>query len=424
MDQTAPPIRGSAYLSDLQNYDPDIYGAVVAETQRQQDGIELIASENYASSAVMGAVATVFTNKYSEGYSGKRYYGGNENVDTVETIAINRAKQLFGAEHVNVQAYSGSPANQAIYLGLLKPGDTVLGLALPSGGHLTHGHKVNFSAKYYNSIQYPVNEETGVIDMDVVAEIAREHKPQMIIAGVTAYPRQLDFARFAEIAEEVGAYLMADIAHISGLCATGHHPDPIPYADAVMATTHKLLRGPRGALIMCKEEHAKKIDRAVFPGLQGGPHDNITAGIAVCLKEALTDDYKQYCGQVVANARAMADEFMRRGFSVVSGGTDVHLLLVDLSLQDVPGKVAQAVLDEAGITTNANMVPGDKRSAFDPSGLRIGTPAATTRGFGEAEVRQVTNWICDIVENIDDEATIQRIKNEVKEMCHRFPLWY
>ncbi len=260
--------------------------------------------------------------------------------------------------------------------------------------------------------------------MDVVAKLAREHKPKMIIAGVTAYPRQVDFAAFAEIAEDVGAYLMADIAHISGLCATGYHPSPIPYADATMATTHKLLRGPRGALIMTKQEHAKKIDRAVFPGLQGGPHDNITAGIAVCLKEALTDEYKQYCGQVIDNARAMADEFMRRGFTIVSGGTDVHLLLVDLSPQDVSGKVAQAVLDEAGITTNANMVPNDQRSAFDPSGLRIGTPAATTRGFKEAEIRQVTNWICDIVENIEDEATIVQIKHAVREMCHRFPLWY
>jgi len=415
---------GSAYLEATQATDPEIYEAILAETQRQQQGVELIPSENYASAAVLGAVATVFTNKYSEGYSGKRYYGGNEHVDTVETIAINRAKELFGAEHANVQAYSGSPANLAIYYGLLDPGDTVMGLALPAGGHLTHGWKVNFSANYYNAVQYPVDVETGLINMDVVAELAKEHKPKLIWAGGTAYPRTFDFERFAQIAEDVGACFAADIAHISGLCATGLHPSPIPYADAVMATTHKLLRGPRGAIIMTKEEHAKAIDRAVFPALQGGPHDNVTAAIAVCLKEALTPEYTVYCKQVVANAKAMADQFMSRGFAVVSGGTDVHLMLVDLSVQDVPGKVAQNKLDEAGITTNANMVPGDKRSAFDPSGIRVGTPAATTRGFKEAEIRQVADWICDVVENIEDDGAIQRVKQDVADLCAQYPLWY
>lgn len=416
--------QASPYLQALEAADPDIFGAVVAETTRQQRGIELIPSENYASAAVMGAVATVFTNKYSEGYSGKRYYGGNQHVDTIENIAVARAKQVFGAEHANVQAYSGSPANLAIYYALLQPGDTVMGLALPAGGHLTHGWKVNFSANYYNAVQYSVNPETGLIDIDEVARLAREHRPKLLWAGATAYPRQLDFAAFAQIAEDVGAYFCADLAHISGLVVSGLHPDPVPYADAVMATTHKLLRGPRGAIIASKAEHAKAIDRAVFPGLQGGPHDNVTAGIAVCLKEADTPEYRAYCQQVIDNARAMADEFMRRGFVVTTGGTDNHLMLVDLSPQDVPGKIAQNALDRAGITVNANMVPGDKRSAFDPSGIRIGTPAATTRGFKEAEMRQVANWIMDVVENVEDEATLSRVEAEVEALCSQYPLWY
>jgi glycine hydroxymethyltransferase len=408
----------------LAEVDPEIYNALRAETERQQDGIELIPSENYVSSAVLRAIGSVFTNKYSEGYIYKRYYGGNEYVDMVEELAIERAKKLFNADHANVQPYSGSPANLAVYYALLAPGDTVMGLSLPDGGHLTHGWKVNFSAHFFQSVQYPVNSETGRLDYDVIWKLAREHRPKLIWAGGTAYPRIFEFDKFAQIAEDVGARFAADIAHISGLVATGLHPDPVPYADAVTMTTHKMLRGPRGAMILTKHKHARVIDRAVFPGLQGGPHDHVTAAIAVCLHEAATPEYKTYCEQVITNARAMADEFTRRGFTVVSGGTDNHMLLLDLSNKNVPGKVAQAALDRAHITLNANMVPGDKRSAFDPSGVRLGTPAVTTRGFKEAEVRMVANWVADVIDHIDEEATIMRVAGQVAELCRQFPLWY
>lgn len=408
----------------LEEVDPEIYSALLAETRRQQEGIELIPSENYVSRAVLTAIGSVFTNKYSEGYVHKRYYGGNEYVDVIEALAIERAKQLFKADHANVQPYSGSPANLAVYYALLAPGDTVMGLSLPDGGHLTHGWKVNFSAHFFKAVQYPVDPKTGRLDYDVIWRLAKEHRPKLIWAGGTAYPRIFEFDKFAQIAEDVGARFAADIAHISGLVATGLHPDPVPYADAVTMTTHKLLRGPRGAMILCKRKHAQVIDRAVFPGLQGGPHDHVTAAIAVCLQEASTPEYKAYCQQVVTNAKAMADEFLRRGFDVVSGGTDNHMLLLDLTNKGVPGKVAQAVLDRAHITLNANMVPGDKRSAFDPSGVRLGTPAITTRGFKEDEARLVANLVADVVENINDERVIERVRGQVIELCTQFPLWY
>jgi glycine hydroxymethyltransferase len=412
------------HLDIIRAADPQIYEALAAETRRQQHGIELIPSENYVSQAVLSAIGSVFTNKYSEGYPRRRYYGGNENVDLVEELAISRAKALFRAEHANVQPYSGSPANQAVYYALLEPGETAMGLSLPDGGHLTHGWKVNFSARYYRSVQYPVDPQTGRIDYDHLWRLAKEHRPKLIWAGATAYPRVLDFARFAEIAHDVGARFAADIAHISGLVATGLHPDPVPYADAITMTTHKLLRGPRGALILSREEHARTIDRAVFPGLQGGPHDNVIAAIAICLHEAAQPAYIAYCMQVIRNAQALAEELIRRGFEIVSGGTDNHLLLADLSNKQVPGKVAQEALDRANITLNANMVPGDKRSAFDPSGIRMGSPAVTTRGFTEAEMRMVANWIADVVEHIDDDDVIDRVRHEVDEVCAQFPLWY
>src|SRR5574341_104241 len=408
-------------LQVIQQADPETHAALAAETERQRAGIELIPSENYVSAAVLAAIGSVFTNKYSEGYAHKRYYGGNENVDVVEELAIARARRLFGADHANVQPYSGSPANLAVYYALLKPGQTVMGLALPAGGHLTHGWKVNFSAHFYNAVQYDIDPDTGLIDYDQVWKLAKEHKPALIWAGATAYPRQFDFARFAEIARDVGAQFAADIAHISGLVATGLHPDPIPLADAVTMTTHKLLRGPRGAIILCKEQHARAIDRAVFPGLQGGPHDHVTAGIAVCLNEALRPDYKTYCQQVIRNAQTLAEGLAGRGFKIVTGGTDNHLVLVDLSDKNVPGKIAQQALDRANITLNANMVPGDKRSAFDPSGIRMGSPAAATRGFKEAEMKQVAGWIADVVENIDDEKAISRVRGQVTELCGKFP---
>jgi len=412
------------HLSELETLDPQIHDAIIAETERQQNGLELIPSENYVSRAVLAAIGTVFTNKYSEGYPNKRYYGGNENVDDIETLAQERALGLFGGEHANVQPYSGSPANQAVYYALLEPGDTVMGMSLPAGGHLTHGWKVNFSAHYYQSVQYGVDDETGLLDYDAIWKLAKEHKPKLIWAGASAYARKIDFDRFAEIAEDVGARLAADIAHISGLVATGLHPDPVPVADAVSMTTHKMLRGPRGAMVLTKEEHTRALDRAVFPGLQGGPHDHTTAGIAVCLNEASTPAYRAYCQQVITNAQAMADELTRRDFEVVTGGTDNHLMLVDLSNKDVPGKAAQEALDQAHITTNANMVPGDKRSAFDPSGIRFGTPAITTRGIGESEARQIAGWLADVIEHIDDETAIARVRGQVVDLCGEFPLWY
>jgi len=412
-------------LSAIKESDPEIYAALCAEMDRQQHGIEMIPSENYVSKAVISAIGSVLTNKYSEGYAKKRYYGGNENIDTIEQLAIERAKALFHSEHANVQPYSGSPANLAVYYALAAPGDTVMGLALPDGGHLTHGGKVNFSAHWFNAVGYPVDPVSCRIDYDVVWQMAKEHKPKLIWAGATAYPREIDFAKFAQIAQDVGARFAADISHISGLVATGLHPDPVPYADVVTTTTHKMLRGPRGAMILPKAEHAKAVDKAVFPGLQGGPHDHVTAAIAVALHEAAQPSFKTYCEQVIKNAQALAETLMSRGITVVSGGTDNHLVLADvMSSKNVPGKVAQAALDRAHITLNANMVPGDKRTAMDPSGVRMGSPAATTRGFKEAEIRQVGNWIADVIEHVEDDAAIERVSKDVEALCGKFPLWY
>jgi len=412
-------------LSALKETDPEIYRALCAEMDRQQHGIEMIPSENYASKAVVSALGSALTNKYSEGYATKRYYGGNEHIDTIEQLAIDRAKALFKAEHANVQPYSGSPANLAVYYALANPGDTTMGMTLSDGGHLTHGGKVSFSGHWFNAVGYPVDPVTCRIDYDVVARLAREHKPKLIWAGASAYPRLIDFAKFAEIAQEVGARFAADIAHISGLVATGLHPDPVPYADAVTMTTHKMLRGPRGAIILCKAEHAKAIDKAVFPGLQGGPHDHVTAATAVALHEDARPEFKTYCEQVIKNAQALAETLMSRGVKVVSGGTDNHLVLADLmTSKNVPGKVATAALDRAHITVNANMVPGDPRKPMDPSGVRMGSPAATTRGFKEAEMKQIGHWMADVVEHVEDDAVIERVSNEVQELCGRFPLWY
>jgi glycine hydroxymethyltransferase len=427
---TKRAVRGGHDYGPLQHLDPvkesdrEVYAAIMAETQRQQQGLELIPSENYVSEAVLSVIGTVLTNKYSEGYPAKRYYGGNEHIDTLESLAQKRAKKLFGADHANVQPYSGSPANQAAYFALANPGDTVMGMALPAGGHLTHGWKVSFSAHYYNSVQYGVDPETGLIDYDEVARLAKEHKPKLIWAGASAYSRKIDFAKFAQIAQDVGARFAADIAHISGLVATGLHPDPVPVADAVTMTTHKMLRGPRGAMILCKEEFARNVDKAIFPGLQGGPHDNVTAAIGVCLHEASQPEYADYCKQVVLNAQTIAEEMTRRGFVVATGGTDNHMLLVDVTPKGSTGKQAQEALDLANIATNANMIPGDKRSAFDPSGIRFGTPAVTTRGLKEDEMRLIAHWIADVIEAGDDEAVIKRVRGEVMALCEQFPLWY
>jgi len=409
-------------MQDLKAQDQQIFDAIKAEEKRQAYEIELIASENYVSPAVLDAMGTILTNKYSEGYPGKRYYAGQEHIDTIENLAIDRAKELFGAEHANVQALSGSPANAAAFMAFLKPGDKVLGFNLAHGGHLSHGHPVNFSGILYDFIQYGVEEETGVIDMEKVRELAHEHKPKMIIAGFSAYSREVDWKAFKEIADEVGAITMADIAHIAGLVAAGVVDSPVPYFDVVTTTTHKTLRGPRGALIMCKKEHAKAIDKAVFPGMQGGPHDHITAAKAVAFLEALQPEFKEYAQQVVKNAQAMADELMKLGFDVVSGGTDNHLMLLDTMTKEVPGKIAEKVLEKAGISCNKNMVPFDPRSPFDPSGIRIGTPAITTRGMKEEESRQIARWINELVSDPENVELQERVKSEVKSMCEKFPV--
>ena len=412
------------HLDILKNADSLVYDAIMAETARQQDGIEMIPSENYVSEAVMDTIGSVLTNKYSEGYPSKRYYGGNEHIDVIENLARNRAKELFGAEFANVQPYSGSPANLAVYYALAEPGDTILGMSLPDGGHLTHGWKVSFSGRFYNPVQYGVNPETGLLDYDEVARLAKEHKPKLIWAGSSAYAREIDFNKFAQIAEDVGAHLCSDIAHISGLVATGLHSDPVPVSAAVTMTTHKMLRGPRGAMILCKKTHSKAVNKAIFPALQGGPHNQTTAGIAVCLGEALQPEYKAYCEQVISNAKVLAEVLMERGLKVATGGTDNHIVLVDLTATGVTGKEAQVALDHANITTNANTVPGETRSAFNPSGIRLGTSAATTRGLGNDEMKLIGGWFADVVEGAEDESVISRVKSEVVEMCGRFPLWY
>ncbi len=409
--------------STLQQEDPQLYDIVKAEEQRQKQGLELIASENYVSKAVLETMGSILTNKYSEGYPGKRYYGGNEIIDQAENLAIARAKELFGAEHVNVQPLSGGPANIAVYMALLQPGDKVLGLSLDQGGHLTHGHPMNFSGRLFNIIPYTVNKETEQVDMDEVEAIALREKPKMIIAGFSAYSRTLDWKRFKEIADKIGAYTFADIAHIAGLIAGKQLESPVPYFDVVSTTTHKTLRGPRGAMIMCKEQHATAINRAVFPGIQGGPHDHINAAKAVAFKEALNPDFQEYAAQVIKNAKKLSDLLQSRGYRVISGGTDNHLMLIDaFSSKGVTGKEAEHALESVGISINKNMVPYDVRKPMDPSGIRLGTPALTTRGMKEDDMEVVSDLIDRAITNKSDEMTLNEVKKEVIEFSLKFPV--
>jgi len=405
----------------LRAADPTIADLIALEAQRQRDVLRLIPSENYASSAVAAATASCLANKYSEGYPGKRYYQGQQYIDAVEQLAIDRAKAVFGAEHINVQPYSGSPANLAVYFALLQTGDRILSMSLPHGGHLTHGWNVTISGRLHDVKQYGVRPDTHRIDYAEVRQMAIEHKPKMIICGASAYPRTLDFAAFAEIAREVGALLLADIAHISGLVAGGVHPSPVPYADVVTTTTHKTLRGPRGGMIMCRDVHAKAIDRGVFPGNQGGPHNQTTAALAVALHEAAQPDFRVYAQRVVSNAQTLADRLLTHGFSLVSGGTDNHLILIDLNNKGVSGKVAAAALERAGIVCNANSVPFDPRKPFDPSGIRIGTPALTSRGMGADEMVKLADWMNAVVHAPDDEGLLDRTANEIRALCAGFP---
>jgi glycine hydroxymethyltransferase len=409
----------------IAGYDDELWNAMQAETERQEAHIELIASENYTSPRVMEAQGSVLTNKYAEGYPGKRYYGGCEFVDIAEDLAISRAKELFGAAYANVQPHSGSQANSAVFMALLKPGDTVLGMSLAHGGHLTHGASVNFSGKIYNAVQYGIDTDTGLIDYDEVERLALEHKPKMIIAGFSAYSQALDFARFRAIADKVDAYLFVDMAHVAGLVAAGVYPDPVPHAHVIATTTHKTLRGPRGGLILACDDAdlQKKLNSSVFPGGQGGPLMHVIAAKAVCFKEAMGDDFKAYQRQVIKNAKAMADVFVSRGFDVISGGTENHLFLVSLIKQDITGKDADAALGKAHITVNKNAVPNDPRSPFVTSGLRIGTPAVTTRGFGESECRDLASWMCDVLDNLEDDAVNNRVREQVEALCKRFPVY-
>lgn len=409
-------------MPTLSEYDPDVADMIRREVQRQRDGLELIASENFVSEAVLEAMGTPLTNKYAEGLPGKRYYGGCEFVDQVEQLAIDRAKELFGADHANVQAHSGAQANAAVYLAFLKPGDTVLGLDLSQGGHLTHGSPVNFSGLLYHAIHYGVGED-GRINYAEMREIARRERPKMIIAGASAYARIIDFEPFAEVAREIGAKFVVDMAHIAGLVATGLHPSPVPHADAVTTTTHKTLRGPRGGLILCKAEHAKVIDKAMFPGTQGGPLEHVIAAKAVSFKEALDPSFTVYCRQIIANARALADALSGRGFEIVSGGTDNHLMLVDLRSRNLTGKVAEKALDLAGITVNKNTVPKETQSPFVTSGIRIGTPAVTTRGMKEPEMARIAELIDTVLSAPDDSAIATRVRDEVRVLTGRFPLY-
>ena len=406
----------------LAENDPQVAEAIVAEQRRQRDDLELIASENYTSAAVMEAVGSVLTNKYAEGLPGRRYYGGCEHVDVVERLAIERAKQLFGAEHVNVQPHSGATANQAVYYAALEIGDTVLAMDLAQGGHLTHGMKLNFSGRWYKIIGYGLDPKTERLDYDGIARLAREHKPKLILAGASAYSRIIDFERIAEVAREVGATFFVDMAHIAGLVAGGQHPNPVPVADFVTTTTHKTLRGPRGGIAMCRESWGKKLDSAVFPGLQGGPLMHVIAGKAVCLGEALRADFKGYAAQVVANSRALAEELTRAGFRLVSGGSDNHLILIDMTSKGLTGKIAEGALGRAGITVNKNLVPFDKRKPMDPSGIRMGTAALTTRGLKEDAIRQVAAWIIAVCAAPDDAALAARLREEVAEFARDYPV--
>ncbi|MBK7074067.1 MAG: serine hydroxymethyltransferase [Myxococcales bacterium] len=408
-------------VSTVRPVDPELADLLAAEEDLQRDTIRLIASENYVSAAVLAATGSVLTNKYSEGYPTKRYYEGQQNIDRIEQLCIDRAKALFGADHANVQPYSGSPANLAVYLAFCKPGDTVMGLGLPAGGHLTHGWNVSISGMFFRAVQYGVRKDTHRIDLDEVRALALKERPRLMFAGGTAIPRTIDFAAYAEIAREVGAIFVADIAHIAGLVAAGVHPSPVAHADVVSSTTHKTLRGPRGGLLLCKEGHAKAIDRAVFPGLQGGPHNHTTAGLAVALREAATPEFKAYAAQIIANAQALAAGLVERGFAVITGGTDNHLVLVDVTSKGVAGKPLAKALDVAGLVCNYNTVPFDPRKPFDPSGIRLGTSAVTSRGMGTAEMAQIAGWIDQVAQAPTDAAVLARVRGEVVEVTRRFP---
>lgn len=415
------PAMHPALAQTIATVDPEIAELIAAEERRQRDSIRLIASENYVSGAVLAATGSVLTNKYSEGYPAKRYYEGQKYIDQVEQLCIDRAKALFGAEHVNVQPYSGSPANLAVYFAFCKPGDTIMGLGLPAGGHLTHGWNVSITGSYFRSVQYGVRKDTHQVDFDEVRDLARKEKPKLLFCGGTAIPRTIEFAAYAEIAADVGAILVADIAHIAGLIAGGAHPSPLAVADVVSTTTHKTLRGPRGGMLMCKANHAKAIDRSVFPGLQGGPHNHTTAGIAVALREANTEAFKAYAHDIVANARALAAALVGHGFTLITGGTDNHLILADLTTKNVSGKVAAKALDAAGIELNYNSVPFDPRKPFDPSGIRIGTAAVTSRGMKAREMAQIAAWIANVVSAPNDASLHAEISGQVREFCAAFP---
>ena len=411
-------------LTNLKTVDPEIQKAIDQELSRQREKLEMIASENIVSTAVMQAQGSILTNKYAEGYPGKRYYGGCEYVDVVEQLAIDRAKKLFGAEYANVQPHSGAQANTAVYFALLEPGDTILGMNLTDGGHLTHGSPVNISGKYFKIIPYGVDKETERIDYDELERLAKEHQPKLIVGGASAYSRVIDFERMAQIAKSVGAYFMVDMAHIAGLVAAGLHPSPVPYADVVTTTTHKTLRGPRGGLILCRDaEFGKQFNKAIFPGIQGGPLMHVIAAKAVAFKEALSDEFKVYQQQVLDNAKALADELVKKGFRIVSSGTDNHLMLVDLRSKNITGKEAQFLLDEIGITANRNTIPFEPLSPFVTSGIRLGTPALTTRGLKEEDIREVADIIADVIENREDSAVIEAAKAKVQAICKKFPLY-
>jgi len=412
-------------MEDISKTDPEIFEAIKKEGIRIRNGVELIPSENFVSKAVLQAMGSVFTNKYSEGYPGKRYYGGNQYADVVENLAIERAKKLFGAEHVNVQPYSGSPANQAVFFALLNLGDTFMGFDLNAGGHLTHGSPVNFSGRHYKCVAYNVDRKTELLDYDAIKNQAKEVKPKLILSGLTAYPRKIDFKAFKKICDEVGAYHFADIAHIAGLCATGLHQNPVPYCDVVTTTTHKTLRGPRGAIIMCREKHAQAIDKAVFPGLQGGPHDHVNAAKAVAFREALQPDYKKYCGQIVKNAKALASSLMDNGLELVTGGTDNHLMVIKLVNKGLTGKgkEVQNALGEAEIYVNKNTIPYEPNTPFNPSGIRLGTPALTTRGMKESEMKVIGGCIAKVIDNYSEKSVIEKAKKDILELCKDFPLY-
>lgn len=409
-------------MSALQTNDPELFAAIQNERTRQRDGLELIASENYTSAAVLEAAGTILTNKYAEGYPGRRYYGGCEFVDVVESLAISRAKQLFGAEHANVQPHAGSQANMSVYFTVLKPGDTYLAMNLAQGGHLTHGSHVNFSGQLYNVVPYGVRESDHRIDFDQVAKLAREHKPKLIVAGASAYPREIDHAKFAEIAREVGAKLMVDMAHYAGLVAAGVHNSPVPVADFVTSTSHKTLRGPRSGFVLCREQYAAEINKTVFPGMQGGPLMHVIAGKAVCFAEAMQPSFKEYGQQIVANAKTLAETLMSGGIRLASGGTDNHLMLCDMTSIGLTGKIGEHALDRAGITVNKNMIPYDQRKPMDPSGVRIGTAALTTRGMKQDEMKKVAAWILRVLKSPDDAAVTEAVKCEIREFANAFPV--